>query len=497
MFKRSALLYAAAVLSLLALAASASAAPGLMVPSKLEFGAVDVHFGGTPRQSLTISNMSSEEVSLGMLAVSGRDASDFRLTNDGCSYQLLSGFSSCSLEVEFQPGTRGEKSATLEIHNGESIAEVALTGTGATGTLSANPGTLQFSPIPYTSPGTHEEGEQNEQEQITISDSSDAGVQNESVSITGPDASSFSIAYGNCGGDLMGPSNTCDEEIRFQPTSAGPKDATLVLGNDGGGGTVSVPLEGEGREGPRFSPSTTQALLGNVELGASRAQTFTITNSGDYSLYVQKAFLVSGTPLMFPRTSDTCSGQIIEPGASCEITVLFKPTTTGQKDGALLVITNATPGISVLGLDGTGVERPSTTTSPPALPSTTPHPKAHGPLRITPDGPRHTKLRGGTLTTGVITTCPGGRKACQALSVLTTTLPIHTSATNRSVTLKVLGSASVKLREKQSTSLHVHLTAAARALLKRRGHLSLTLSTVLRAGAVTIATHTRTLLLTA
>ena len=120
------------------------------------------------------------------------------------------------------------------------------------------------------------------------------------------------------------PNNTCGMAIRFQPDSPGPKHAELVISNDGSGGTLSIPLEGEGREGPRFSPSTSQALLGDVPLGSSRAQTFTITNTGDYPLYIQQSFLVSGTPLMFPRTSDTCAGRSVEPGSSCEITVLFQ-----------------------------------------------------------------------------------------------------------------------------------------------------------------------------
>ncbi len=494
MLKRTLTSYAGALVCLLALAAPAAAQPGLSAPSKLDFGSVDIHFGGSPRQSVLVSNMSSEDISLGGLGISGPDSSVFRITNDGCSKQLLTAFTNCSLEVEFQPGTSGAKAATLEIPAGESPVEVALAGTGTTGSLSSSPGALHFGPIPYTRPGAHEEGEQNENEQLNVTASPDAGVQTESVSIVGPDASSFSIQYGNCAYNLLAPNNTCSVGIRFQPDSPGTKHAELLILNDGNSGPLSIPLEGEGREGPHFSASTTQALLGDVPLGGSRAQTFTITNTGDYPLYIQQSFLVSGTPLMFPRTSDTCRGQIVEPGLSCEITVLFQPTTTGQKDAALLVITNSIPGINVLGIEGAGVSNTPGVASPPIQPSVAPR---HKLARITPAGPRTTTLRAGTLTTGVVASCPGGHRHCQAVSLLTTTLPAHAAGARRAVKLRLLGSASVGLRERESSPVHVHLTPGGLALLRRQRHLTVTLTTVLRSGRGTIATHSRTLLLSA
>jgi Abnormal spindle-like microcephaly-assoc'd, ASPM-SPD-2-Hydin len=496
MLKRSVIPHAGALLCLLALAAPAAANPGLMAPSKLDFGGVDVHFGGAPRQSVLLSNMSSEDVELGALGVSGPDGAAFRITNDGCSEQTVKAFSSCSLEVEFQPGTRGAKAATLEVPAGESLLEVALAGTGTTGTLSSNPETLHFGPIPYTHPGVHEEGEQNENEQLNVTDSPDAGVQTQSVSIVGPDASSFSIQYGNCAYNLLAPNNTCGMGIRFQPDSPGPKHAALLIENDGGGGPLSIPLEGEGREGPRFSASTSQALLGDVPLGGSRAQVFTITNTGDYPLFIQQSFLVSGTPLMFPKTSDTCSGQIVEPGSSCEMTVLFQPTTAGQKDAALIVIANSIPGINVLGIDGAGVSEPPRATSPPAHSSIVPR-HLRGAPRIAPAGPRNAMLRRGTLTTGVLASCPSGHSHCEALSFLTTTLPVHSSGARGSAELRLLGSATVGLHERGRSYLHVHLSRSGLALLRRERHLSVTLTTVLRAGRGTIASHSRTLILTA
>lgn len=232
------------------------------------------------------------------------------------------------------------------------------------GTLSANPGSLKFSPIPYTH--SEREENQNETEQVNI-DGLEATVQIESVSIDGPDASSFSVQYGDCEGDQLSANNSCDAGIRFQPTSPGEKHAELLIDSDSASGPLVVPLEGYGLLGPVVSVGSKESQLGNVLLGAATSHTFTVENSGDYQLYIQQAFLVSGTPKMFPLLSNTCSGQIVLPGASCEFTIGFEPTTPGEKDGSLIFITNATPQINVLGVDGVGVQPAIVNPMPPSL----------------------------------------------------------------------------------------------------------------------------------
>jgi hypothetical protein len=83
-----------------------------------------------------------------------------------------------------------------------------------------------------------------------------------------------------------------------------------------------------------------------------------LTNTGDYPLGVQQAILVSGTPLMFPVLSDTCSEQVVKPNASCAVTVGFQPTTPGEKDASILFITSTSLPLNVVGIDGIGVQPP-------------------------------------------------------------------------------------------------------------------------------------------
>src|SRR4029077_9015981 len=197
---------------------------------------------------------------------------------------------SCGLEVRFQPQSPGAKSATLALVESSGTVEVSLSGTGRTGTLS-----VEAPNFPLTVVG------RSESTQVTV-DNADAGTHVDSVEIAGPDASSFSIDNGNCAGNTFGPGNTCGVGLRFSPSSAGQKTAQLVITSDASNTPLIVPLSGVGAEGPRLSVDPQQALLGDVAIGSSVEQTFTLTNTGDYPLGVQGAFVVSGTPLMFPVT---------------------------------------------------------------------------------------------------------------------------------------------------------------------------------------------------
>jgi hypothetical protein len=223
------------------------------------------------------------------------------------------------------------------------------------GALSASPGSLSFSPIPYSDPRSHE-GEQNESGELTVFNDPTGATQIESVSISGPDAASFLVQWGNCEHDQLAPGNTCNMSIRFQPVSPGPQHAQVTIVSDSPTSPLVVPLEGVGLYGPRIGLNTDQALLGDVTLGSSTTQAIVLTNTGDYPLGIQQAFRISGTPLMFPILSDTCSGHVLYPSAACSVTVGFAPTTPGEKDASILFITSSPLPITVVGIDGVGVQ---------------------------------------------------------------------------------------------------------------------------------------------
>jgi hypothetical protein len=516
MFKRVALLSVFMLFGALLASAPALAAPPLSpAPEQVEFGQVDLHFGGSPTQTVKFSDEIGP-IQLESVDLTGADAANFQIVSNGCSGELELGLN-CAVEVAFQSGgVTGSHSATLELLTSNGVVEVPLSGSAVTGTLAASPNPLSFSAIPYTAPGAQNEGEYRESQQVNVQNSSDAGTQIGSVSITGPDASSFSIEYGNCQHNLMGPNNVCDVGIRFQPDSPGPKTASLVFESDTSGPPLTVALEGEGLHGPQLSVNTTQALLGDVPLGSSGEQAFHVANTGDYPLFIQRALLLTGTPLMFPLRSDTCSGQILYPTETCTFVVGFEPTTLGEKDAAILLITSGAA-FNVLGIDGVGVSAASSAAMP-AAPAPAPTPEVtvqgtHSFFPIPSERTRHSSqllsvhrtprlytLPGrASVDTGVIAQCPPGLARCQVVSALTVSLQrggSHAHAavhSNRHTVL--LGSTVVQLDRGQSVPLRVSLSKRAVALLKRRGRLHVTIESFIRAGGKIVSERTSTLTL--
>jgi hypothetical protein len=520
MFKRAALLSVLMLFGVLLGASPALAAPELAPSSpQLAFGEVDLHYGGSPRQSVSFSDTEPLATTLVESAsVSGPDAANFQIVSDGCSGTQLENGKSCSIEVGFESlGVAGARTASLVLLTSEGPIEVALSGTAATGTLSANPSSLSFSGIPFTAPGSHSEGENTETESFNIENSANASTRVEAASITGPDASSFSIQW-NCEGVTLGTNNSCGMGVRFQPTSVGPKTASLVIDNDSGTPLV-VPLEGAGLNGPQLSIDSVQALLGSVPLGSSARHTFNLSNNGDYPLFIERDFLVTGTPLMFPILSDSCSGQILYPSEACAITVAFRPTTLGEKSGALLLITN-TPAITVVGLDGTGVtanealtahspEAMDTTAETAPLPTPAPAPTPSPSLTLAPTqrapiaaaGPPRlfSLLRRSTLDAGADVQCPQAAQAhgCEALSLLVPVGGSHGSASRFGHAPALLGSALVQLRAGQGMHVRVPLSSSAATRLRRLGRMRVKLLVIVQSGGAIIAQRSSTMTLAA
>ena len=242
----------------------------------------------------------------------------------------------------------GSQSASFELTDDSGTLDVLLSGTGITGTLSATPNAVDFQPQPWFDGG--------QQQGITIQDSPDAGVQGSSATITGPDASLFYIAFGqNCATQQYNPGSTCGMGVGFNPPNGpGVFHAQLEISSDSLSSPLIVPLNATALSGPNAVVTPVQTDFGDVAVGKSVARTVTISNNGDSPLQVQGSFIVSGSPLSFPVTADGCSGQVIDPGSSCQITVSFQPSTVGYRDATIIVLTNTQRNVMPVAFSGTG-----------------------------------------------------------------------------------------------------------------------------------------------
>jgi hypothetical protein len=112
---------------------------------------------------------------------------------------------------------------------------------------------------------------------------------------------------------------------------------------------------------PAVTFTPTSLTFADQAIGTtSAAQSVTVANTGDASLFINSAATRGADPLDFTEVNDGCSGLTLAPGTSCSVSITFSPTASGTRSGTLIVTDNAANSPQTAPLTGTG-----TGTNPP------------------------------------------------------------------------------------------------------------------------------------
>lgn len=213
-------------------------------PASLDFGNVNIDTFSA--QALTISNQGSLVLSLGSIAVS----EPFWALQDNCSDKSLSAYSSCAVELKFQPTGLGMYNAVLSLPYTDPVGNpytltVPMSGTGTPGLVADISTDRQYIDFGIVIMGGTISTD------LTVRNDGSASLTIQSLSITGTNASQFSYS-GSCAS--IAPSGSCTLAVKFTPSSAGLKSATLrILSSDPDEGVLDIALSGAGVE-PSATP---------------------------------------------------------------------------------------------------------------------------------------------------------------------------------------------------------------------------------------------------
>ena len=150
------------------------------------------------------------------------------------------------------------------------------------------------------------------------------------------------------------PGVNCTITVTFAPTQIGPRTASITITDNAADSPQTVALSGTGVvTGPNgtLSPSSLTFATQLVST-PSPAQPVTLTNYGTVALSISSIGIMGADPNDFAQTQ-TCAGSVA-PGASCTISITFKPTEPGSRTAMLSATDNAPGSPQTASLSGTG-----------------------------------------------------------------------------------------------------------------------------------------------
>ncbi len=303
---------------------------------------------------ISISNLDrNKPLALQPLTIIG----DFAIVASTCTASLPPD-TACSLYVSFTPSAGGKRTGTLTASTGSETQTTQLIGIGLTpptDTLSAT--SLAFPPtaIGLSSPV----------QSVTLTNSGDAAL-TQIAAVTTANNRPFSVAN-NCGPSLPGHAS-CSLAVGFIPQAIGSVSGTLTITD--ALHTQVVTLNGQGTlppltsqaSPPLASPSSVD--FGGYALGvATQSQTVTVSNINRSPLTL--ASIAQPDDPSFTISSSSCKGAL-DPGASCQVTIVFTPAVVGAHASSLKVsgMVGSTPESTSIGLAGSGEDFQLSVTDP-------------------------------------------------------------------------------------------------------------------------------------
>ncbi|WP_433972480.1 beta strand repeat-containing protein [Tunturiibacter lichenicola] len=286
-------------------------------------------------QTVTLANTGTTTIHITAL----QTTSDFTFESN-CGNALLPS-ASCIIIVTFAPqpvasNTTNNRISAIQITSDSSNALdfISLLGTATPSPITITPISLNFGSVQLTNTTTLPL-------QITNTATTPAIFQ-------GITASGDYSATSDCPtpGSPLAPATSCTAQITFTPTQTGTRTGLASVATSLSTLPINIPLTGIGIQSHlQAVPSTLN--FGDIAVGASAAQTLTLTNTGTAPITSLTLAVTGDYAITVPCTSTT-----LAPGNSCELTVTFTPTALGPRNGTLSS-TNSPP--ITIPLTGTGV----------------------------------------------------------------------------------------------------------------------------------------------
>jgi Abnormal spindle-like microcephaly-assoc'd, ASPM-SPD-2-Hydin/HYDIN/CFA65/VesB-like, Ig-like domain len=311
---------------------------GALSPSSksLSFGNIPV--GKTATKTLTVTNTGTSPVNISQATISG---TGFSVVKGNPSAPIPVGQTG-TIQIQFAPQSAGAMTGNLSIVSDASTSalSVPVSGIGTPAALTMTPSSLSFGNVTV--------GQSNTQT-VKLANSSDTNLVVSGATVTGE---GFSIS-GLSLPTTLSASQSLSFTVRFHPVAAGGVTGNISFTDNEPASPQSFPLTGTGiSANSTLNANPGSFAFGNVVVGSSGTQVFTLTNSGTTSITISQAS-ATGTGLSITGFSVPMS---LGAGQTTSFTAKFTPTATGNASGTITITSTATDPTLVVALNGTGVQ---------------------------------------------------------------------------------------------------------------------------------------------
>ena len=334
---------AAANISLSGIAVTAPTAQVSLTPTSLAFGNQTINSSSVAK-TVTLTNSGNAALSITSIAALG----EFTQSNN-CGASLAAGLS-CTISVTFTPTTVANKTGSVTITNNAtgSPHHIALTGAGVAAAAPA------VGPLPVSlSFGNQVISSASAAQSVTLSNIGSASLSITTIATTGD----FAKSGGTCAnGGSVAAGSSCTILVTFSPKVLGALSGTLTITDNAAISPRSISLAGTGvaTAGPTATLMPAKLTFAHQTINTTSAvQLATLKNISASAVLNISSITISGANSGDFAKTATC-GATLAAGASCTISVTFKPTAAAVRMASLSVASNATGALSTA-LEGTGI----------------------------------------------------------------------------------------------------------------------------------------------
>jgi hypothetical protein len=245
--------------------------------------------------------------------------------------QTLTAGSTLQVPLTYTPTAVGSAIGVLSVATSVGTVGVGLDGNGTKPGLSSAPSSLTFADQPTNSSNT---------QNIDVMNTSTADETISAVSAPDGSGSPFTVSGLPAVGTTVAQGNSFVISVAYAPTAAETDSATVAITSTSG--TLSIPLSGTAVAGAGdLALNTATTDFGNVQVGSSSTQTFTLTNTGNIPVTISKA---KAPDSEFTAALPMSEGLVVGPGETVTQAITFTPTAAGA----------STDHYEITGADGQG-----------------------------------------------------------------------------------------------------------------------------------------------